>query len=63
MDLKILHSNDTNITFVDSKDEIGEVADLFNSYMDKVRVGLKQDEKVIEEASDVLEKQQMVFCL
>src|SRR5574344_1055727 len=53
----LLHSNDTNITLsVDSKDEIGEVADLFNSYMDKVRVGLKQDEKVIEEASDVLEK-------
>ena len=37
----LLHSNDTNITLsVDSKDEIGEVADLFNSYMDKVRVGL-----------------------
>ena len=53
----LLHSNDTNITLVvESKDEIGEVADLFNSYMDKVRVGLKQDEKVIEEASDVLEK-------
>ncbi|CAM3388920.1 methyl-accepting chemotaxis protein [Arcobacter aquimarinus] len=53
----LLHSNDTNITLsVDSKDEIGEVADLFNSYMNKVRVGLKQDEKVIEEASDVLEK-------
>ena len=53
----LLHSNDTNITLsVDSKDEIGEVADLFNSYMDKVRVGLKQDEKVIDEASDVLEK-------
>ncbi|MFY9088973.1 methyl-accepting chemotaxis protein [Arcobacter aquimarinus] len=53
----LLHSNDTNITLsVDSKDEIGEVADLFNSYMNKVRVGLRQDEKVIEEASDVLEK-------
>ena len=53
----LLHSNDANITLsVDSKDEIGEVADLFNSYMDKVRVGLKQDEKVIDEASDVLEK-------
>ena len=53
----LLHSNDTNITLhVESKDEIGEVANLFNAYMDKVRAGLKQDEKVIEEASDVLEK-------
>jgi methyl-accepting chemotaxis protein len=53
----LLHSNDTNISLnVQSKDEIGEVANLFNAYMDKVRVGLKQDEKVIEEASDVLEK-------
>jgi methyl-accepting chemotaxis protein len=53
----LLHSNDTNITLnVNSKDEIGEVANLFNAYMDKVRAGLKQDEKVIEEASDVLEK-------
>ena len=53
----LLHSNDTNITLkVKSNDEIGDVATLFNSYMDKVRAGLKQDEKVIEEASDVLEK-------
>ena len=53
----LLHSNDTNITLnVESKDEIGEVADLFNAYMDKVRTGLKQDEIVIEEVSDVLEK-------
>ena len=53
----LLYSNDTNITLnVQSKDEIGEVANLFNAYMDKVRAGLKQDEKVIEEASDVLEK-------
>jgi methyl-accepting chemotaxis protein len=53
----LLHSNDTNITLsVQSKDEIGEVANLFNAYMDKVRAGLKRDEKVIEEASNVLEK-------
>ena len=53
----LIHSNDTNIRLeVTSKDEIGEVADLFNTYMDKVRDGLKQDEKVIEEANDVLEK-------
>ena len=53
----LLHSNDTNISLaVESKYEIGEVATLFNAYMDKVRAGLKQDERVIEEASDVLEK-------
>ncbi|AXH14541.1 methyl-accepting chemotaxis protein [Malaciobacter mytili] len=53
----LLTSNDTNIKLeVQSKDEIGEVAVLFNSYMDKVREGLKKDELVIEEANDVLEK-------
>ena len=53
----LLTSNDPNITLeVKSKDEIGEVAGLFNSYMKKVRDGLKKDELVIEEASDVLEK-------
>ena len=53
----LLHSNDTNITLkVKSNDEIGDVASLFNSYMDKVREGLKQDEIVIEEANDVIEK-------
>ena len=53
----LLHSNDTNITLnVESKDEIGEVAILFNAYMDKVRAGLKQDAIVIEEASNILEK-------
>ena len=53
----MLHSNDTNITLkVKSNDEIGDVATLFNSYMDKVRAGLKQDEIVIDEANDVIEK-------
>ena len=53
----LLESNDPNINLnVHSKDEIGEVAGLFNSYMSKVREGLKRDELVIEEASDVLEK-------
>jgi len=53
----LLHSNDTNITLnIKSNDEIGEVANLFNSYMNKVREGLKQDEIVIEEVNDVIEK-------
>ena len=54
---KLLQSNDPTITLdVQSKDEVGEVADLFNAYMDKVRAGLKKDEIVIEEANDILEK-------
>ncbi|RXJ79026.1 methyl-accepting chemotaxis protein [Arcobacter sp. F2176] len=53
----LIESNDTNIRLsVQSKDEISEVADLFNSYMDKVNAGLALDAKVIEEANDVLEK-------
>ncbi|WP_321314609.1 methyl-accepting chemotaxis protein [Halarcobacter sp.] len=53
----LLKTNDPNIKLeITSKDEIGEVASLFNSYMDKVNEGLKQDEKVIEEANDILEK-------
>ncbi|RXK12064.1 methyl-accepting chemotaxis protein [Halarcobacter mediterraneus] len=53
----LLKSNDPSIKLnVNSKDEIGEVAGLFNSYMDKVREGLKKDEIVIEEANDILEK-------
>lgn len=56
----LIESNDTNIRLsVQSKDEISEVADLFNSYMDKVNAGLALDAKVIEEANDVLEKQVM----
>jgi len=53
----LLDSNDSNIQLdIESKDEIGEVANLFNSYMGKVRDGLRQDELVIEEANDILEK-------
>ncbi len=53
----LIESNDTNIRLsVQSKDEISEVADLFNSYMDKVNEGLALDAKVIEEANDILEK-------
>ncbi|RXJ60682.1 methyl-accepting chemotaxis protein [Candidatus Marinarcus aquaticus] len=53
----LITSNDANIKLdITTEDEIGDVAQLFNQYMDKVREGLKQDEKVIEEANDVLEK-------
>ncbi len=53
----LLKSNDSNIKLnIKSKDEIGQVANLFNSYIDKVREGIRQDELVIEEANDILEK-------
>jgi len=53
----LITSNDANIKLhIKSEDEIGDVAKLFNQYMDKVQEGLKHDEKVIEEANDILEK-------
>ncbi len=53
----LIESNDTNIKLkAQSNDEIGEVANLFNKYMDQVNEGLKQDEKVINETNDVLQK-------
>ena len=53
----LIESNDTNIKLpVHSNDEIGDVAKLFNTYMDKVNEGLKQDEKVINETNDILQK-------
>ncbi len=53
----LIHSNNTNIKFsVTTQDEIGAVAKLFNQYMEKINQGLHQDEKVIEEANQILEK-------
>mgnify|MGYP000586021662 CR=1 FL=1 len=53
----LITSSDANIKLdVKTQDEIGDVAKLFNQYMDKVRDDIKQDEKVIEEANDILEK-------
>jgi methyl-accepting chemotaxis protein len=53
----LIESNDTSIKLTaHSNDEIGEVANLFNKYMDQVNEGLKQDEIVINETNDVLEK-------
>ncbi len=53
----LIDSNNINIKLdIHSKDEIREVSDLFNSYMDKIQNEQKIDERVIDEASDVLEK-------
>jgi methyl-accepting chemotaxis protein len=48
-------SNDLKLD-ITTQDEIGEVASLFNKYMDKVNAGIKQDEKVINETNDILQK-------
>jgi len=49
--------SDSNVRLkITTRDEIGEVAGLFNNYMDKIHKGLKQDELVINEVNDVLEK-------
>ena len=50
-------SNDKNLKLnIKTKDEIGEVAKLFNKYMDKVYEDIKKDELVIHETNDILEK-------
>ena len=41
---------------IETQDEIKEIADNFNKYIEKIQAGLKQDQKVIEEANDVVAK-------
>jgi len=53
----LIDSSDTSFKLqIKTKDEIGEVAKLFNKYMDKVNQGIKQDEVVINETNDILQK-------
>ncbi|NQY93323.1 MAG: methyl-accepting chemotaxis protein, partial [Campylobacteraceae bacterium] len=53
----LIVTNDSHIKLeVNTADEIGDVAKLFNEYMHKIQEGLKQDKLVIEEANDILEK-------
>jgi len=55
----LIESNEPQGDFkltVNTKDEIGDVADLFNQYMEKIQADLKQDEIVIQETNDVLQK-------
>jgi len=55
----LIDANDFNMDLkldVKSKDEIGEVARLFNDYMDKIHADLRRDEIVINETNDVLQK-------
>jgi methyl-accepting chemotaxis protein len=53
----LIETNNSNFRLsISSEDEVAHTAKLFNTYMDKINNGLEKDKKVIEEASDVLQK-------
>ncbi|RXJ99624.1 chemotaxis protein [Arcobacter sp. CECT 8986] len=55
--IKELSTDSKNRTIKkDSDDEIGKVVDSFNGYINNLKEGYKQDEKVIEEVEDVIQK-------
>lgn len=50
-------NNDTSARIeVESNDELGSVAKNFNTYIDNINTGLKQDQEVVEEISIIVEK-------
>jgi methyl-accepting chemotaxis protein len=53
---KLLDNNQVDKVEVRTNDEVKDIADKFNTYLDKIEDGIKQDEVVIEEVSDVLTK-------
>ena len=40
---------------VNSNDEVGEVADAFNKYLEHIRTIMKEDQRVVEEAEEVIQ--------
>ncbi|QEZ89349.1 Cache sensor-containing MCP-domain signal transduction protein (chemoreceptor zinc-binding domain) [Aliarcobacter cibarius] len=50
------NSSETTRIEVKSNDEIGDVVTSFNQYLDSIEKGLIQDQKVIDEAKDIIEK-------
>ena len=50
------NSNTSDRVVVQRDDEIGKVANNFNSYLEKIENGIKQDAKVIEEAISIVDK-------
>ncbi len=55
--VNLMSSRDTSMRLsIKREDEVGRAAKLFNTYMDSVEEGLKQDAKVIDELSDVSNK-------
>jgi methyl-accepting chemotaxis protein len=53
---KLLHNNQVHKVEIRTNDEVKDMADKFNLYLDKIEDGIKQDEVVIEEVNDVLSK-------
>ncbi len=54
---KLLTSNDiTTRLSISSNDEIGQASQLFNQYMDSIQEGLIQDQKVIDEIKEVVDR-------
>jgi len=58
--LNLLHSNDTSSRVdLHSKDEIGKIALNFNTYLEKIEEGLIEDEKVIQNVSQIVNEVSM----
>ena len=54
---KLLTSNDiTTRLEIKANDEIGEASELFNKYMDSIQAGLIQDQVVIDEIKEIVER-------
>ena len=58
--LNLLHSNDTSSRVdLHSKDEIGKIALNFNKYLEKIEQGLIEDQKVIQNVSQIVNEVSM----
>ena len=53
---KLLTESQVEKVELNTKDELGEIAHDFNAYLDKIQEGIKQDEKIINEARTVISK-------
>ncbi len=58
--LNLLHSNDTSSRVdLHSNDEIGKIANNFNKYLEKIEEGLIEDQKVIQNVSQIVNEVSM----
>jgi methyl-accepting chemotaxis protein len=51
-----IHSDTSTRIKLTSNDELGEVANYFNTYLDNINKGIDQDKKVVEEIAIIVEK-------
>ncbi|OCL85137.1 Methyl-accepting chemotaxis protein IV [Arcobacter porcinus] len=56
--IESIKNNSKNATRIeiDSEDEIGEVVNSFNSYLDSIEEGIRKDQIVIDETKNIIEK-------